>query len=334
MEKQVVQSISIIIPVFNEEPNIPVLHEELMKVMITNKYDYEVIYIDDGSVDNSFEVLKKISYADGGIKVIKLTRNFGKSAALAAGLEHVTKEIIVTLDADLQNDPNDIPALLKEIENGFDLVSGWRRRRKDVWLTRKLPSVIANKIISVVTGVPIHDFGCMLKVYKRKFLGTIKLYGEMHRLIPAYLHAYGAKITEIVVNHRPRMFGKSKYGLSRTFKVIMDLITTKFMLVYFSKPSYVIGGWGVILFIFGCIAGAIVLYNKFVFGIFAHKQPMLLLAVFLGILGTQFIAFGLLAELVVRIYYSSEHHKEYMIETFINNKTIISDKDYEKTMKL
>ncbi|MFA5857999.1 MAG: glycosyltransferase family 2 protein [Elusimicrobiota bacterium] len=327
-------AISVVVPVYNEVQSVVTLNDEIVNVLNSIKQEYEIIYIDDGSTDSSYDSLKKIAAVNHRVKVIKFTRNFGQSAALSAGVGFAKYEIVVTLDADLQNDPRDIPLLLEKLEYGYDLVSGWRKKRYDPFLTRKLPSVIANIIIRMVTGVKLHDFGCTLKAYRKKFLVNIKIYGEMHRLLPAYLSAYGAKITEVVVNHRSREYGKSKYGLTRTFKVLLDLLTTKFMLGYSSKPSYILGGWGLFLCISGCICGAVVLVNKFMYNIYAYKQPLLWLAMFLGIIGTQFIAFGLLAELVVRMYYSSENKNSYMIDTIISNNDANLQFDFGKTVEV
>lgn len=314
------ESVSVVVPVYNEAENLQLLNESINKALEKLNRAWEIVYVDDGSKDNSYSLLTLFA-TDKRVKVIKLNRNFGQSSAIAAGVQFSSHEIIILLDADLQNDPEDIPLLLDKIDSGYDVVSGWRKKRADPFFSRRLPSIAANWLISKLTGIYLHDYGCTLKAYRKKFISQFRLYGEMHRLIPAYLAWNGAKIIETVVQHHPRKKGKSKYGLNRIFKVVLDLLTTKFLLGYFSKPSYIFGGLGLILFSLGIVCGIIVLINKFAHGIFAYRQPLLLLSMFLGMVGIQFIAIGLLAELIVRTFYESGERKPYVLQTTLNLKT-------------
>jgi glycosyltransferase involved in cell wall biosynthesis len=243
--------LSFIIPCFNEVENLPRLLPELLRVIDENRLSAEIVIVDDGSKDGSFDVLREHAEHDPRLKVVRFRRNFGQTAAMVAGIDHAQGEILVLMDADLQNDPSDVPKLLEKIREGYDVVSGWRRDRKDKWLTRRVPSQIANWIISRISGVRLHDYGCTLKAYRRSALEGVNLYGEMHRFIPIYASWSGGKVTEMVVNHRPRVAGVSKYGLGRTFKVILDLVTVKFLGSYSTKPIYFFGGFGLILFLIG-----------------------------------------------------------------------------------
>lgn len=309
-------NLSIIIPVFNEEENLEELYKKILDVVKTNSgQNYEIIFVDDGSTDNSFFVLKKI--CEKNTKILRLSRNYGQSIAIGCGLDHSNGDYIVFMDADGQNDPNDIPKLIQKLNEGYDVVSGWRKNRKDPFL-RTIVSKLANKIISAVTGVKLHDYGCTLKIYKKEYLQNLSIYGEIHRFLPAYAVWLGAKITEIPVNHHPRIKGKSKYGFGRTFKVILDLITAKFFLHHLTKPSHLFGGIGVVLFIIAVILGIYVLYEKYFLNVWAHRNPLLLLAVFLGSIGIQFIVLGLLAELIVRIFYSYQKPPIYIVKEKIN----------------
>ena len=274
--------------------------------------------MDDGSTDESADLVSALAEKDKRVKFVKLTRNFGQTAAMAAGFDHAQGKIYVAMDADNQNDPADIPLLLQKLDEGFDVISGWRKKRKDKFLTRRLPSQIANKLISKITGVALHDYGCSLKAYKAEFIDSIQLYGEMHRFIPAYVSMVGAKVSEVAVNHRARTRGESKYGLMRIFKVIMDLMTVKFLSSYVTKPSYLFGGSGFIMCLLSFCAGAEVLLEKFFFGTYAHKNPFLLLAVFLCILGVQFILMGLIAELLIRTYHESQNKPIYLVKKCVN----------------
>ncbi|MFH1282770.1 MAG: glycosyltransferase family 2 protein [bacterium] len=311
------ENLSIVIPTYNEAGNTHLLWEKITDVMRKNSFTYEIIFVDDGSSDLTFGTLQELSKKDKHIKVIRLARNFGQTAALSAGFDNAQNELIITLDADLQNDPEDIPLLISELRKGFDVVSGWRKNRQDN-LLRRIPSFFGNLIISKVTGVSLKDYGCTLKVYKRIFIEKLGLYGEMHRFLPAYLFLLGAKITEMPVNHHSRGWGKSKYGIGRTFKVLLDLFTAKFFVSYLTKPIYIFGGTGLVVLFLGILVGMFVLYQKYFLHIWVHRNPLLLLAMFLGILGIQFIAMGLIAEIVMRSYFESKGERPYMISEKIN----------------
>jgi glycosyltransferase involved in cell wall biosynthesis len=305
--------ISVIVPVYDEEENINPLYEEITRQL----NDFELVFVDDGSKDKSWDKIKEIALKDKRVKAIRFTRNFGQTQAIKAGIKNSTGEVIVILDSDLQNDPADIPKLMAELEKGYDLVSGWRKKRNDPFFTRVLPSKIANKIISFSTGVYLHDYGCSLKVYKREIIEKIDLYGEMHRFIPALCSYVGAKISEVEVNHRPRIKGKSKYGMIRIFKVILDLLTVKFMGNFMTKPIYFFG-----IFSFGLISVSslfflITLYNKWYNHIFVKDQPLFLVAIFLSLAGLQLGLIGIIAEMLTRIYYSSEKRDYYIKEKIL-----------------
>lgn len=312
-------NLSLIVPVYNEEKNLPLLIEAIQKTLDPLPYTWEVVLVDDGSQDGSLQVLTQLAEeAPNRLHVVSFRRNFGQTAAIAAGLDYAKGEIIVLLDADMQNDPADIPMLLEKLDEGYDLVSGWRRRRQDAYLTRTLPSNLANMLISWFTGVPLHDYGCTLKAYRREVLEGFRLYGEMHRFIPVFANSVGAKITEIQVNHHPRKFGKSKVGLERTVKVILDLFTVKFLVSYSSKPIYLFGGAGLAL-IFG--SGAMLLYlgvRRVLTSISVLGSPFFQLSVMLFILGFQSVLMGLIAELLVRTYYESQRKPTYRIRKTIN----------------
>jgi glycosyltransferase involved in cell wall biosynthesis len=307
--------ISVVIPAYNEEQNIPILYQKLTQVLVGK--DYEIIFVDDGSEDGTFEVLEKIADTDKRVKVIRFKRNYGQTSAMYAGFQHAKGDVIVTMDADLQNDPEDIPTLLKKLEEGYDLVSGWRKERKDPFLSRKLPSMVANWIISKATGVHLHDYGCTLKVYRAELLKELELYGDMHRFLPALTKRQGAKITEIVVRHHPRLYGKSKYGIGRTIRVILDILLVKFLNEYINKPMYVFGTAGFLLFAVGMLT---LLYLTFLklFGEDIGRRPLLILSVLLILAGIQLISTGILAEMMVRIYYRIKEEKPYIIEKTIN----------------
>ena len=310
--------ISIIVPVYDEVENLPLLQGSLDEVLKT--YAYEIVYVNDGSTDGSDVVLEGLASKDPEhVRVIEFRRNFGQTAAIAAGIEKSSGDVLVTLDADLQNDPEDIPLLLAKIDEGYDLVSGWRKDRKDAFLTRTIPSRLANWLISRFTGVSLHDYGCTLKAYRREVLEGFHLYGEMHRFIPAYAGGVGAKILEVPVHHHPRRFGKAKYGLERTAKVLLDLFTVKFLISYSKKPIYLFGGAG--LFLVGLsMIDLVVLIIRRITPPFEHmiRSPLLLMSVMLFILGFQSILLGLLAELTVRTYYESQSKPTYTIRKIIN----------------
>ncbi len=272
--------LSVAVPVYNEQENIRGLYEEITRAL-EGKYNYEVIFVDDGSTDDSFSILEQIQGEDSRVRVISFRRNFGQTAALSASFEHARGRIIVALDADLQNDPADIPGMIDKLNEGYDIVSGWRRKRRDSTITRKIPSVIANWLIARITGVKLHDFGCTLKVYRHEVISETRLYGEMHRFIPALASWSGARITEVVVNHRPRTAGDAKYGLGRTVKVILDLITVKFLGSFSTKPIYIFGGIGLLCGLGAFISALVVLYHKFISvpHLSMNRNPLLVLAV-------------------------------------------------------
>jgi glycosyltransferase involved in cell wall biosynthesis len=312
-------NLSLIIPVFNEQDNLPFLFESIYKVMNSLDHSWEVILVDDGSHDNSLSVLKEYAQKDPGhIRVISFRRNFGQTAAIAAGLDYAQGETIVLLDADMQNDPADIPMMLAKLDEGYDLVSGWRKSRKDNAITRNFPSMVANRIISRVTGVNLHDYGCTLKAYRRDVLEGFRLYGEMHRFIPVYASSVGAKITEVQVNHHPRKFGKTKYGLERTAKVVLDLFTVKFLVAFSSKPIYLFGGTGGFLMIVGAAMMVYLLVRRLFFLVSVTGSPLFQLSAMFFTLGFQSMLMGLIAELLVRTYHESQRKPTYTVRTTIN----------------
>ncbi|MDQ2943774.1 MAG: glycosyltransferase family 2 protein [Candidatus Dormibacteraeota bacterium] len=309
--------LSVIVLVYNELDSIAPLQEELMGVLQGMDIPYEVLYIDDGSRDGSTERLGQLAARDRHVRVVSFRRNFGQTAAVQAGIDHSRGDILVFLDGDMQNDPHDIPRLLEKIDEGYDVVSGWRKERHDD-LARVLPSRIANWIIARVTGVPLHDFGCTLKAYHREVIQDVKLYGEMHRFIPVYASWVGARITELTVHHRHRTFGKSKYSLARTSRVLLDLITVKLLGSYSTKPIYFFGFAAFGLWALALLFAAIVIVQKLLPPHpYAHNNPLLLLAVFLGIVGVQFILMGLLAELSIRTYHESQAKTTYVVREII-----------------
>ncbi len=312
--------VSVVIPLLNEEKNIPILYDELTQTFGTIEVEYELIFVDDGSNDSSLEILEKLQQNDSHICVISLRKNFGQTAAMSAGFDMADGEVIIAMDADLQNDPADIPMLLEKIVEGADLVTGWRFNRQDPFLSRKLPSKIANKIISSATGVHLHDYGCTLKAFKSDVIKTIKLYGEMHRFIPAIASAMGVSIAEVKVNHRSRRFGTSKYGISRTLRVILDLITVKFLLNYATRPIHVFGTIG---FISGSVGGVLALLltiQRQFYGIPLSDRPLLLLAVLLIFVGVQFVTIGLVAEMLARTYHESQDKPTYYVRKIIGRE--------------
>src|SRR5574338_645095 len=310
--------LSLIIPVYNEKENLPLLMESLCASMQPLNREWEVIYVDDGSRDNSFDALQSLVEQDPEhVRVVAFRRNFGQTAAITAGIDHAHGEIIVLLDADLQNDPADIPMLLAKLDEGYDLVSGWRKDRQDNRLTRTIPSNIANGLISRVTGVHLHDYGCTLKAYRRDAREGFRLYGEMHRFIPVFAHSVGARITEMPVHHHERKFGKANYGLDRTLKIILDLFTVKFLLSYSNKPIYLFGGTGLAL-IFGSAAMLVYLFiRKLIEGIPILTSPIFSLGVMFFILGFQSILMGLIAELLARTYHESQKKPTYTIRQIL-----------------
>jgi glycosyltransferase involved in cell wall biosynthesis len=309
--------ISVILPVLNEEENLIDMNTEIIEVIEDMDVDYEIIYIDDGSTDRSFDILCSLREENPNIKIIQFRRNFGQTAGLAAGFEHASGDTIITMDSDRQNDPHDIPMLLAKIDEGYDLVSGWRFDRQDAWLSRKLPSKLANALISKITGVKLHDYGCSMKAFHKDVIENVRLYGEMHRFIPAIASWMGVRIAEVKVNHRARVAGTSKYGISRTFRVILDLITVKFLLQYSARPIHFFGGLGLISGVTGFLIAVVMLIQKFFFAIPMADRPLLLLAVLLMFIGLQFITFGLLGELMTRTYHEAQNKPVYVVRQLL-----------------
>jgi len=306
--------ISLVIPVYNEEENLKLLYQKLKETLEPLGKEHEIIFVDDGSQDNSPKILDQLARKDPHVKVIHFRRNFGQTAALAAGFDLAQGEIVVTLDADLQNDPADIPKLLEKMEEGYDVVSGWRKDRKDPYLSRILPSAMANWLISKVTGVKLHDYGCTLKAYRQEVVKELNLYGELHRFLPALASWMGVRIAEIPVTHHPRRFGKSKYGISRTFRVILDLILVQFLLRYSTRPIRIFGGAGLISFVVGLLLGCYLSIIKILFRHPIGNRPLLILSVLLIILGIQLLSLGILGEFLTRIYYEGQNKKPYVIK--------------------
>lgn len=310
--------LSLVVPVLDEQDNLRPLYEQITAALDGRK-DCEIIFVDDGSTDDSFSILKELHEKDRRVRVIRFRRNFGQTAALSAGFDHACGQVIIALDADLQNDPADIPMLLAKLDEGYDVVSGWRKKRHDAAVTRLLPSRIANMLISRITGVKLHDFGCTLKAYRREVIAETKLYGEMHRFIPALASWSGARIAECVVNHRPRTAGVAKYGLARTWKVVLDLITVRFLGSFSTKPIYVFGGLGGVSALLAAISAALVIFQKWHRGTDMSGNPLLLLAAVLMITTVQFILMGLLAELQVRTYHESQNRPTYVVREVLES---------------
>jgi glycosyltransferase involved in cell wall biosynthesis len=317
MDGKLNETLSILIPVFNEEGNLSLLYEKLVTVLKKAGRPYEVIFVDDGSSDGSLEILLDLRDRNPNVKIISFSRNFGQTAALSAGIDFSKGDIIIPMDGDLQNDPEDILTLLQKIEEGYDVVSGWRKGRKDPFLTRRLPSIIANKIISWIGGVYLHDYGCTLKAYRRDILKNIRLYGEMHRFIPIYAQWIGARVSEIPVRHFSRGSGSSKYGISRVFKVILDLMVVKFLLSYSQKPIYVFGGLGLLMILGAFFSGGFAIYLKLFKEVSFILTPLPLLCVLLLMLGFLSILMGFLAEIMTRTYYESQGKPTYQIKETI-----------------
>jgi len=311
--------ISVIVPVYNEEESLVPLAEEIKAVFVVGDFDYEIIFVDDGSVDQGLAVLKSIALADRRVKIISFRKNQGQTAALVAGIKFASGDIIVPMDADLENDPRDIRPMIAKINEGYDLVSGWRQGRwRNKFFTRRLPSWLANALISAVTGVKLNDYGCTLKAYRQDILKDINLYGEMHRFIPVYAKQLGAKIAELPVNHRPRKFGKTKYGLGRTLRVLLDLLVIQFLHNYHTKPIHFFGGAGFLSLLAGFAVFAWALYLKFFQATSLIQTPLPLLAAFLCLVGGQLILLGLIAEMITRNYYESQDKPIYSVKETIN----------------
>lgn len=313
-------NLSVIVPLLNEERNIRILYQELIDLLKELDQEFEIIFVDDGSTDQTFEFLSKIQKDDSSVKVICFRKNFGQTAALSAGFDHARGDIIVTLDADLQNDPKDIPKLLEKLNEGYDLVNGWRFDRKDPFLTRRIPSIIANKIISFITRVKLHDYGCTLKAFRKEVTKNIRLYGEMHRFIPAIASGMGISICEVKVNHRARKYGKSNYGISRIIRVVLDLITVKFLLSYATRPIQVFGLLGFCSGIIGFVIALYLTIQRQFFGIPLANRPLLLLAILLIFIGLQFVTLGLIAEIQSRTYHEAQNKPIYVIREILEKK--------------
>ena len=305
--------LSLFLPVLNEEDNLRPMHAKISEALNALGKTAEVIFVDDGSTDQSLKVLREIAAEDARVRVISLRRNYGQTAAMAAGIDAAQGEILIPMDADLQNDPKDIARLLDKLNEGYDVVSGWRKDRKDALVLRKIPSWIANSVISKIGGVPLHDYGCSLKAYRRDVIQDVKLYGEMHRFIPIYASWAGARVTEIPVDHHARTMGKSKYGISRTVKVIFDLMTIKFMASYQTKPIYVFGTFGMLAFFLSIIAAVWAFVLKFGYGTSFILTPLPIIAVVMLAISVQFILMGLLAEMLVRTYHESQDKPIYAV---------------------
>jgi glycosyltransferase involved in cell wall biosynthesis len=318
--KQEQLDLSIVVPLLNEEDNIDLLYQSLDKVLNEIGKSSEIIFVDDGSSDATFSHLINIIQDDERVLVIRFRRNFGQTAAFSAGFDYARGDIIITLDGDLQNDPSDIPHLLNKIEEGYDVVSGWRVNRKDAYLVRRLPSNIANWIISSVTGVRLHDYGCSLKAYRQEVVKNLRLYGEMHRFIPALASWMGIRVAEIPVNHHPRKFGQSKYGLGRTIKVMLDLVTVKFLLDYATRPIQIFGFLGLLSFLSGSGLGIYLAVLRIFFNQPLGDRPILLLAVLLVVLGVQLLTMGLMGEMIIRTYHETQGKPIYMIRDLMGGR--------------
>jgi glycosyltransferase involved in cell wall biosynthesis len=305
--------ISVFLPVYNEEPNLLPLHTKLEEALARLGRSAEIIYVDDGSSDGSLRILREIAKRDERVRVVALKRNYGQTAAMAAGIDAAHGDVLIPMDADLQNDPADIIRLLDRLDEGYDVVSGWRKNRQDKLITRKIPSMIANRLISWIGGVPLHDYGCSLKAYRREALQDVRLYGEMHRFIPIYASWVGARVSEIPVEHHPRTMGKSKYGLSRTLKVVFDLMTIKFMASYQTKPIYVFGSFGMLAFFVSVVAGLYAIFLKLFHKADFVQTPLPILAIVMFAVGIQFLLMGLLAEMLVRTYHESQEKSIYAV---------------------
>ena len=314
-------NLSLVIPVYNEAENLDLLHKAIQDALDDMPHvQWEVVYVDDGSQDDSTQILESLAEQDPDhIIVVEFRRNFGQTAAIAAGIDHARGDVIILMDADLQNDPADIPMMIEKLDQGYDVVSGWRVNRRDKFLTRRLPSQAANWLISTVTGVHLHDYGCTLKAYRREVLSDFRLYGEMHRFIPAYASSVGAKIIEVPVQHHSRKYGKSKYGLMRTLKVILDLFTVKFLISYSNKPIYLFGGVGLGLMLISGITWLFLMIRRLWFKISVFDSPLFQVSTMLMILGVQSILMGLIAELLVRTYHESQQKPTYTVRRVIKS---------------
>lgn len=313
-QKEKAYDLSILVPFYNEIENLDENYQQISNAIKDLNLKIEIIYVNDGSSDGGEEIIRKHAEKDERVKLINFARNFGQTAAMQAAFEAASGKVYITIDADNQNDPKDIPLLLQKMNEGYDVVSGWREKRKDGFILRRLPSIIANWLISKVTGVALKDYGCTLKAYNSEHLDRVNLYGEMHRFIPAYAKYAGAKVTEVAVNHRARTKGASKYGINRTFKVILDLLVVKFLGDYFTKPIYFFGGLGFIFMLLSFFVTGIVLFQKFVSDVWVHKNPLFNLSLFIFMLSVVMIMMGLIAELLTRTYHESQGKRAYFIK--------------------
>jgi glycosyltransferase involved in cell wall biosynthesis len=313
MERSGRLDISVVVPVLNEEESLPLLYERLTEVLASSGYSYEIIIVDDGSTDSSYDVLRELQAQDGHLRVVRFRRNYGQTAAFAAGFDRAQGDVVITIDADLQNDPADIPELMAKMAEGYDVVSGWRKDRQDRFLDRRLPSIVANRLIGWATGVRIHDYGCSLKAYRRDVLAEVQLYGELHRFLPALAYAVGARVVEIPVRHHARRYGKAKYGLSRTLRVFLDILAVRFLMSYSTRPIHIFGLLGMLsFFIGGLLLSYLAVVRLFLQQPIADR-PLLLLGILLTMLGVQLVTSGLLAELVIRTYYESQGKSIYIV---------------------
>jgi len=319
--------VSIVVPIYNEEESIPHLYQRLTEELEQLAIAYEIIAIDDGSKDRSFALLQALAAADPRLRVVRFRRNFGQTAAFSAGFDRARGEYIITIDADLQNDPADIERLLDKANEGYDVVSGWRENRQDPYWNRRLPSQIANRLISVATGVYLHDYGCSLKVYRTDVVRNIQLYGELHRFIPAIASWQGVAVTELPVNHYARQYGKSKYGISRIVRVLLDLITVRFLLSYATRPMQIFGLFGLLSILLGTLTGLYLVALKLFLNQSIGDRPLLLLAVVLVILGFQFLSMGLIGELVVRTYFETQGKPIYVVRQELNTPPARSERE-------
>ena len=313
-------AIPIVIPVYNEEENLPALYKGLKEVLDQMDESWELVFVDDGSQDGGFGLLTTICQLDPCVKVVQLRRNFGQTPALAAGLDHARGDVMVTLDADLQYDPADIPRLLAKLDQGYDIVSGWRKERKDPLLRKRVPSLLSNTLSSRITGVSLHDYGCTLKAYRREVIEEIHLYGELHRFIPVLASSVGARVAEVPVTHYPRRRGKSKYGGARIVRGFLDLVALKLLLLYMTSPMRMFGGLGLVTMAAGVLTGIATLVMNFSGGTDITGNPLLYLTILFAILAVQFIGLGFLGELTIRTYHETQHKPTYVVRTVLGHE--------------
>ncbi len=312
-------AISIVIPLLNEEESIEDAYKQVRGALSTFGKPYEIIFVDDGSRDGTLSILKEIASRDACVRIISFRKNFGQTAAMSAGFDYARGKIVIPMDGDLQNDPGDIPKLIARMEEGYDVVSGWRKDRKDTFLTRKLPSMAANWLISRITGVHLHDYGCTMKAYRKEVVQNLNLYGEMHRFLPALASIYGVRVAEVAVRHHPRLRGKSKYGLTRILKVFLDLMTVKFLLSYSTKPIRLFGPLGLGAVSLSALSGLATIYMKVFDGLNLNRNPLFLLSVILLFMGIQLISLGLIAEINVRTYHESQKKPIYVVKEIVGD---------------